>query len=168
MCKVSKYDLSGELIHKCEPFEDPLNARPHKARQYKLNPAYISYSPPTTVPLQGLPVYVNYGSYDDYDYLNKLRVHIKGHIALVRYGNAFRGDIVRRAQEVGAVAVILFTDPYDFTDGNADNTYPKSAFLPEHGIQRGTILVDTGDPQTPFYPSIGITHSTSLPSNNCQ
>ena len=132
-----------------------MNAPPSKARQFKQNPAYLAYTPPTKVPLEGLPVYVNYGSYDDYDYLKKLGIEVEGHIAVARYGKSFRGDIIRRAEEMGAIGVILYSDPYDYTDGDLDNTYPKSVYLPESGVQRGTALSYPGDPLTPFYPSIG-------------
>lgn len=35
----------------------------------------------------------------------------KGKIALLRYGNGFRGDKVRNAQMNGAIGAILYSDP---------------------------------------------------------
>ena len=55
----------------------------------------------------------------------------------------------------GAIGAILYDDPIEFTDtGNPDNVYPKSIFLPKSGVQRGSLLVHSGDPMTPGYPSI--------------
>lgn len=34
------------------------------------------------------------------------------------------------------------------------NVYPNSIFLPETGIQRGTIYLGDGDPETPLWPSL--------------
>ncbi len=56
------------------------------------------------------------------------------------------------AEKAGAVGVILYTDPADFS---STVNYPDSWFLPETGIQRGNILRQKGDMLSPGYPSIG-------------
>ena len=59
----------------------------------------------------------------------------------------------------GAIGVILFSDPADFTDGNTNNVYPHDWWLPPTGAQRGTLLVGDGDPLTPGYPATGTVNS---------
>ena len=56
------------------------------------------------------------------------------------------------AEEAGAVGVILFSDPKEFS---SNVNYPDSWFLPDTGVQRGNILKQKGDPLSPGYPSIG-------------
>ena len=143
-------------MYNCSQFEDPLNASPEEAQYYRQNPPYLAYSPSTKIPLKGKPVYVNYGRAEDYDRLAKLNINVKGYIVIARYAEIFRANIVDLAQLNGAIGVVIYSDPYDYTDGNTANTYPNSVYLPESGVQRGTIQMGDGDPQTPFYPSIGL------------
>ena len=124
------------------------------AKYYRQNPPYLAYSPSTVTPLEGTPVYVNYGRLEDYDHLSELKINVSGHIVIARYAKIFRANIVRNAQNMGAIGVIIYSDPYDYTDGNVNNTYPNSIYLPPSGVQRGTIQMGDGDPQTPIYPSI--------------
>ena len=52
--------------------------------------------------------------------------------------------------------MILYTDPGDYAvEGRHDAVYPKTVYLPGTGVQRGSLEVNTGDPQTPGHPSIG-------------
>jgi len=45
--------------------------------------------------IQGLLVYVNYGTIDDFLYLTEnLSLVLDGYICIARYGNIFRGDKV--------------------------------------------------------------------------
>jgi len=82
------------------------------------------------------------------------RLNIQGKIALIRYGNVFRGDKVRNAEQAGAVAVILYSDPED--DGyQRGAVYPDGPFRPPTGIQRGSIKVGApGDPGSPGRPAL--------------
>ena len=152
-----RYDRKGQVVHKTSPYEDPLNTPPEEAQYYRQNAPFLGYSPSTDgKPLKGTPVYVNYGRTEDYDYLTKIGVNVSGHVAIAKYGKIFRGDIVKQAQDNGAIGAIIYCDPYDYTDGNPDNTYPHSIYMPSSGVQRGTIREEGGDPETPNYPSIGI------------
>ena len=96
-------------------------------------------------------VYVNYGLPEDYDRLAEMGVEVGGKIALVRYGQCFRGVKVHLAEEHGAAAVILYSDPAD--DGYREgDPYPLGPWRPESGIERGSVqytFLYPGDPFTP-------------------
>ena len=56
------------------------------------------------------------GSINDFERLVALGVSFEGKIALIRYGGLFRGLKVKNAQDHGAIAAVLYSDPGD--DGN--------------------------------------------------
>ena len=58
-------------------------------------------------------VYANYGTPEDFERLEKLKIDVRGKIVLVRYGQNFRGVKVFVAQEHGAAGVIIYSDPAD-------------------------------------------------------
>ena len=62
---------------------------------------------------------------------------------------------VKIAQGHGVKAVILYTDPYDYSSPTENCSYPDSWWLPGTGVQRGIVKTGDGDPETPFYPSLG-------------
>lgn len=150
-----RVDRNDQIVYNSSHFEDPLNAPPEEAKYYRLNPPYLAYSPSTPQPLKGTPVYVNYGRAEDYDRLAQMDVNVSGHIVIARYAKIFRANIVKLAEDNGAIGVVIYSDPFDYTDIDIDNTYPKSVYLPKSGVQRGTIQIGDGDPETPLYPSIG-------------
>jgi N-acetylated-alpha-linked acidic dipeptidase len=87
-------------------------------------------------------VYVNYGSWQDYDDLIKANVSLKGKIALARYGGIFRGLKVKRAQELGMLGAVLYTDPGDdggVTDEKGVKQYPKGPARQPSSVQRGSV-----------------------------
>jgi N-acetylated-alpha-linked acidic dipeptidase len=120
----------------------------------KIVPLYNGYgaSGDVTAPL----VYVNYGLPDDYAALKKAGVSVKGKIAIARYGNSFRGVKAKVAEDNGAVALIIYSDPAD--DGYAKgDVYPKGPWRPESSAQRGSVqflFIHPGDPLTPGTPAI--------------
>ncbi len=107
-------------------------------------------------------VYANYGSPDDFDKLDKMKVDVREKIVLVRYGQNFRGVKAFVAQERGAAGVIIYSDPAD--DGwRRGDKYPQGPWRPDTGVQRGSIgymFEFPGDPTTP-----GIASVPSLPSS---
>lgn len=106
------------------------------------------------ITLQEELVFANYGSYEDFEYLEgKLNISVKGRLLLVRYGKFFRGDKVQNAQRFGAAGMILYSDPADYSTSETDS-YPSSWWLPGEGVQRGTINWRDGDPSTPMYPAL--------------
>jgi N-acetylated-alpha-linked acidic dipeptidase len=96
-------------------------------------------------------VYVNYGMPDDYKELERHGVDVKGKIVIARYGEGWRGLKPKLAYQHGAVGCIIYSDPYD--DGyRQGDVYPKGAFRPEQGVQRGSVAdmpIYPGDPLTP-------------------
>jgi N-acetylated-alpha-linked acidic dipeptidase len=105
---------------------------------------------------RGQVVYVNYGTPEDFDALEKLGIDVKDKIVLVRYGGLFRGLKVRNAQKRGASGILIFSDPAD--DGFAKgDVYPGGPYRPGSAIQRGSVQflsLGPGDPSTPFGPSV--------------
>jgi N-acetylated-alpha-linked acidic dipeptidase len=100
-------------------------------------------------------VYVNYGIPEDYEQLEKLGVDVKGKIVIARYGRSWRGIKSKLAMAHGAVGCIIYSDPRDdgYFQGDA---YPKGAFRPEQGVQRGSVMdmpIYPGDPLTPGWAS---------------
>ncbi|EPE02785.1 pa domain-containing protein [Ophiostoma piceae UAMH 11346] len=107
----------------------------------------------------GPVVYVNYGTFQDYADLEKANISLKGAVVLARYGGIFRGLKVKRAQELGAVGVLLYSDPGDdngITEANGYKTYPDGPARQPSSVQRGSVQflsIAPGDPTTPGYPS---------------
>ena len=96
-------------------------------------------------------VYANYGTPEDFEKLDKLKIDVRGKIVLVRYGQNFRGVKVFIAQEHGAAGVIIYSDPAD--DGwRRGDKYPDGPWRPDTGVQRGSVgymFEFPGDPTTP-------------------
>jgi N-acetylated-alpha-linked acidic dipeptidase len=107
-------------------------------------------------------VYANYGTPEDFEKLDKLKVDVRGKIVLVRYGQNFRGVKVFVAQEHGAAGVIIYSDPAD--DGwRRGDKYPEGPWRPDTGVQRGSVgymFEFPGDPTTP-----GVASVPSLPES---
>ncbi len=105
-------------------------------------------------------VYANYGTPEDFDRLEKLKVDVRGKIVLVRYGQNFRGVKVFIAEERGAAGMIIYSDPAD--DGwRRGDKYPDGPWRPDTGVQRGSVgfmFEFPGDPTTP-----GVASLPSLP-----
>ncbi len=97
-------------------------------------------------------VYVNYGLYEDYAALDSLGVSVKGRVVLARYGRSYRGIKARLAQQHGASALIIYSDPEDdgFVRGDV---FPDGPYRNPSAAQRGSVLNGDGDPTTPGWPS---------------
>ncbi|KAL8943175.1 MAG: hypothetical protein Q9216_001229 [Gyalolechia sp. 2 TL-2023] len=104
-------------------------------------------------------VYVNFGTYWDYEDLVKANVTLEGNIAIAKYGRGFRGLKVKRAQQLGMVGVIIYSDPQEdgeITEHNGYKAYPEGPARNPSSVQRGSVsFIDLapGDPTTPGYPS---------------
>ena len=107
-------------------------------------------------------VYANYGTPEDFEKLDRMKVDVRGKIVLVRYGQNFRGVKVFIAQEHGAAGVLIYSDPAD--DGwRRGDKYPDGPWRPDTGVQRGSIgfmFEFPGDPTTP-----GVASLPSLPDS---
>jgi N-acetylated-alpha-linked acidic dipeptidase len=87
-------------------------------------------------------VFVNYGTYKDFEELAARNVSLEGKIALAKYGGVFRGLKVKRAQELGMVGVVMYTDPGDdgeVTQKNGYEVYPDGPARQPSSVQRGSV-----------------------------
>jgi N-acetylated-alpha-linked acidic dipeptidase len=97
-------------------------------------------------------VYINYGTYQDFEDLLKANISLKGKIAIAKYGRIFRGLKVKRAQELGMVGTVIYSDPGDdgkYTDEHGDDLYPDGPARNPSSVQRGStqfLSVAPGDP----------------------
>jgi N-acetylated-alpha-linked acidic dipeptidase len=117
-------------------------------------PTYNAYSPDgdVTAPL----VYVNYGTQEDYTQLKRLGISVKGAIVIARYGHSWRGIKPKLAHQHGAVGCLIYSDPAD--DGyRQGDTFPKGAWRPLEGVQRGSVMEMELYPGDPLTPGIGAT-----------
>ncbi len=108
--------------------EDPTSAHAELAG------GYVSYSASGTA--SGSLVYVNYGLPPDYEALKALGVSVKDRIVIARYGRSHRAVKTFTAEQAGARALILYSDPAD--DGQVKGeAWPKGYWRGEHMLQRG-------------------------------
>jgi N-acetylated-alpha-linked acidic dipeptidase len=100
-------------------------------------------------------VYVNFGIPDDYEWLQKQGIDVKGKIVIARYGKSWRGIKVKVAAEHGAIACLIYSDPHE--DGYFEgDVFPKGPMRPREGAQRGSVLdmpLYPGDPLSPGWAS---------------
>ncbi len=115
----------------------------------ELGGGYIAYSASGTA--TGDVGFVNYGLPADYEALHKQGVSVKARVALARYGRSHRAVKVHQAQEAGARALILYSDPDD--DGAPKGTvWPNGYWRGGDMVQRGNAKMSWfwhGDPLTP-------------------
>ncbi|XP_030189710.1 aminopeptidase NAALADL1 [Lynx canadensis] len=116
-------------------------------------PPYAAYAPPGTP--QGLLVYANRGTEEDFMELQTQGIRLEGTIALTRYGGTGRGAKAVNAAKHGVAGVLVYTDPADINDGHssASQTFPNSWRLPPSGVERGSYYEYFGDPLTPYLPA---------------
>lgn len=89
---------------------------------------------------KGPLVYANYGSREDFKFLQDEAINLKGSIALVRYYGS-QGDRalkVKAAELAGAIGCIIYSDPAEdgFMKGDP---YPTGRYMPSDGVQRGAV-----------------------------
>lgn len=136
--------------------EDVLDEDPTSGLQDRI-PTFHGYSANGNV--TGPFVWVNYGTYQDFEDLRKANVSLDGKIAIARYGANFRGLKIRRAQDFGIIGVVMYSDPGDDGDVREDTgyePYPHGPARNPSSVQRGSTQFLSqlpGDPTTPGYPS---------------
>ena len=122
---------------------DPTSSHP------ELGGGYIAYSASGTA--TGQVVFVNFGLPADYEQLKALGVSVKDRIAIARYGRSHRAVKVHTAQQNGARALVLYSDPAD--DGSAKGpVWPDGYWRGPDMLQRGNAKLSWfwhGDPLTP-------------------
>lgn len=147
---VSIVDEHGVEIFKTSYFEPPPDGYENVTN---IVPPYNAFS------AHGMPegelVYVNYARTEDFFKLEReMNITCTGKIVIARYGKIFRGNKVKNAMLVGAIGIILYSDPADYFAPEVQ-PYPKGWNLPGAAAQRGNVLNlnGAGDPLTPGYPA---------------
>ncbi|KAE9396298.1 Zn-dependent exopeptidase [Gymnopus androsaceus JB14] len=108
---------------------------------------------------KGQLVFVNYGTFEDYEEILASGQNLTGKVVIARYGGLYRGLKIKRAEELGAVAVIIYSDPRDdgfVTVENGFSTYPQGPARNGNSVQRGSSMylsIYAGDAQTPGRPA---------------
>ena len=101
-------------------------------------------------------MFVNYGVPADYEELEKMGIDVKGKIVIAKYGGSWRGIKPKVAQEHGAVGCLIYSDPKE--DGYLEgDVYPKGAYRPKDGAQRGSVMDMPVYPGDPLTPNVGAT-----------
>jgi len=134
--------------------EPAIAVDPTSGQKAEQLPTYNAYSidGDVTAPL----VYVNYGTLEDYEELDRLGISVKGAIVIARYGHSWRGIKPKVAAEHGAVGCIIYSDPRN--DGYFQgDVFPKGALRNEWGAQRGSVEDMPLYPGDPLTPGVGAT-----------
>src|SRR5690349_12578849 len=134
--------------------EPAVGGDPTTSQRAEQLPSYNAYSADgdVTAPL----VYVNYGVPADYERLERLGVSVKGAIVIARYGGSWRGIKPKVAAENGAVGCLIYSDPRE--DGYfGGDVFPKGAWRPREGVQRGSVMDMPLYPGDPLTPGVGAT-----------
>jgi N-acetylated-alpha-linked acidic dipeptidase len=119
--------------------EDVLDSDPTSQLSARI-PTFHGYSASGNVTASY--VFVNYGTYKDFEELGARNISLAGKIALAKYGGVFRGLKVKRAQELGMVGVVMYTDPGDdgeITEKNGHEVYPDGPARQPSSVQRGSV-----------------------------
>jgi N-acetylated-alpha-linked acidic dipeptidase len=145
---LRKKNHPQKLIYKATLSEDLVDpALDDTTDTYWRNHTFHGYSPSGNVQQKHV-IYANYGRPQDFELLETHGISVKDRIVLVRYGRCFRGLKVRNAQEKGAAAVLIYSDPAD--DGyTIGPVYPDGPWRPPSGVQRGSVQFNSacaGDP----------------------
>jgi N-acetylated-alpha-linked acidic dipeptidase len=147
-------EMTGPTTYRAALAEKPLKEDATSGQTSEQLPTYNCWSPDGDV--TGELVFVNYGIPEDYDYLERLGISVKGKIVIAKYGRSWRGIKPKVAQEHGAIGCLIYSDPKD--DGYFEgDVYPKGAFKNEYGVQRGSVLDMPIYPGDPLTPGIGAT-----------
>ncbi len=152
-------EVSVEMVapvrYKATLREDEYDVDPD-TKNPRVSSGYLGFSASgeATAPL----VYAHSGNPEDYEYLRKQGISVKGKIVIVRYSNpySYRGFKALTAQREGAAGLLIYSDPAEdgFTRGQV---FPDGPWGPESHIQRGAITYDfivPGDPLTPGWASV--------------
>jgi N-acetylated-alpha-linked acidic dipeptidase len=150
---VELVDAKGKVQFKASLQEPVVPEDPTSNQTAEQLPTYNAYSADGDV--TGPLVYVNYGTREDYEELDRLGISVKGAVVIARYGGAWRGIKPKVAAEHGAVGCIIYSDPANDGYGVADS-FPKGPGRPKDGVQRGGVN-DTDFPGDPLTPGIGAT-----------
>ncbi|XP_071486514.1 putative N-acetylated-alpha-linked acidic dipeptidase [Diadema antillarum] len=154
--------VNGNAVFTSALREDPFGEE--ELTQNGIPAPYSAYS--ATGDVMGDIMYVNYGREEDYEYIiNELdpSANFTGKIVLSRIGGAGRSTKVAAAQKYGAVAMLVYADPGDYSvPPDVGLPYPDGRFLPDTAVQVGSINKYKGDPLTLGYPAKEFAHRRLL------
>ncbi|AMD22095.1 HGL245Cp [Eremothecium sinecaudum] len=145
---------NGKLTYNASMMEEKLIEDPSSDNPEGF-PAFHGYSADGNV--SSRYVFCNYGTIEDYKFMQDNGIDIENKIHILRYGNLHTGLKVRNAETYGAIAVIVYTDSYDdgrVTEAHGYESYPDGPARHESSIQRDSVLYLSeipGDPTTPGY-----------------
>ncbi len=154
--------ISVELV---EPTQEPINVRepanpldPDSANP-ELVPAFVAYSASGEV--RAPVVYVNYGLPPDYAKVEAAGVDVRGKIVIARYAKSHRAVKIHTAQEHGAAAIIIYSDPAD--DGYAKGlTWPEGPWRADFQSQDGNGKYSWFWHGDPLSPGVGARADTKV------
>ncbi|XP_060968391.1 probable glutamate carboxypeptidase LAMP1 isoform X1 [Cannabis sativa] len=132
--------------HEFELRQEVYDEDPYADAAKEVVPTFHAYAKSGTA--VGPVVYVNYGRVEDYATLREMGVSVNGSVVLARYGEIFRGDIIRNAYKAGAIGALVYTDRKDYGGGGGG-----ARWMPPSGVQMGTTYNALGDPTTPGWAS---------------
>ena len=149
---VRKVEVLGPKPFEAKLKEPAIPQDPDSSDANQL-PTYNAYGASGDV--TGEVVYVNFGVPEDYEWLAKQGIDVKGKIVIARYGKSWRGIKVKVAAEHGAIACLIYSDPHE--DGYFEgDVYPIGPMRPSEGVQRGSVVdmpLYPGDPLSPGWAS---------------
>ena len=127
-----------EVTYEASLEEDVLDEDPTTSLNDRI-PTFHGYSASGNVTAPY--VYVNFGTFQDFEDLCAANISLEGKIAVAKYGRIFRGLKVKRAQELGMVGVVIYSDPQEdgeVTEENGYKTYPEGPARNPSSVQRGS------------------------------
>lgn len=145
-------EMTAPVRFKAKLAEPAIPEDPSTPQENQL-PTFNAYG--SSGDVTGPLVYVNYGQPEDFEFLKKQGIDLKGKIVIARYGRSWRGLKPKLAQDNGAVGCLIYSDPRE--DGFFQNdVYPKGPMRPADGVQRGSVMdmaLYPGDPLSPGWAS---------------
>ncbi len=131
--------------------DEPANPADPDSADPGLGPGFVAYSASGTV--LAPVVYVNYGLPADYALVRSAAVDVRGKIVIARYGRSHRAVKIHTAQDAGAAAIIIYSDPAD--DGYVRGpVWPDGPWRADWQLQRGNGKFSWfwhGDPLSPGF-----------------
>ncbi|EFO89896.1 hypothetical protein CRE_07314 [Caenorhabditis remanei] len=151
--RVEIFDENGKVVHQTSGRSIALIKEEQNDPFSEIQ--WLAYSAAGNV--EGDIVYVNRATPKDIEHLESMGIDLKDKILLARYSSNFRGNIAQMAVRKGAKGCLIYSDPMQVASlGTGINeTYGRTDKMPPHAVQRGTVFIGFGDPQTPAFPSIG-------------
>ena len=133
------------------PVAEPAMPQDPDSSHADLGPGYVAYSASGSA--RAPVVYVNYGLPPDYARVKAAGVDVNGKIVIARYARSHRAVKIHTAQQNGAAAIIIYSDPAD--DGDKRGAvWPEGPWRADFQLQRGNGKYSWfwhGDPLSPGF-----------------